>query len=456
MSVADGKTRTSILSSFAQQTAIFSLKDVENMTIQSDFDFHEFQEKKSILYVKIPMKDNPVEALTATFFDQLISIFYDIADKHHGVLPKKAQFLLDEFANLGKINGYENVLSTCRGLGMEMITVVQDIAQLENKYGKEVTRSIINNHDTKLFLRTGDVETAKYFSGLAGDTTAKMKTNSSSTSGGIFTGGSASKSSQEQFVKRPLITDGELLRIERDKCYVFVSGFYPLELEKAWQYKVFKDFLFGKDRKPNYEKTYQETYMKQLDKIQEKYNKKNKIKEVIKEEQVINDDQQVFINTGNDGEMKEIDKEEVIITKTLTKPKVLETENVEVKKEEVNPIDESFDLLAQEFLMKGTRMNEIVEVPNVEEEISEQISEPIYDNQFGLEEVNNDDDVLGKIVTDYKEELEEDVETLKNIESENEIFMEVLENTSEFVDKFSIFAETVTMSEEDEEEFIKG
>ena len=58
-----------------------------------------------------------------------------------------------------------------------MMTVVQDFGQLEDKkrYGHEMTRSIINNHDTILFLRTKDKKTAEYLSGIADDTTAKVK-----------------------------------------------------------------------------------------------------------------------------------------------------------------------------------------------------------------------------------------------------------------------------------------
>lgn len=265
-SVAEGKTRTSILSSFAQQTAIFSLKDVAAMTTESDFNFHDFQRKKSILYVKIPMKANPVEALTATFFDQLISVFYDIADKHNSVLPLKTIFIADEFANLGVINDYQGTLSTCRGLGLSFCTIIQDFGQIEDKYGEKVARTIINNHDTTLFLRTKDAETAKYFSSLAGETTARMMTSSNSQQGGgIFsTNSSSSKSQSEQLVKRPLLTEGELTNINSDTCYVFIAGYYPIKLEKAYQFNVFGDFLF-KNRKPAYDES-RERYLSFLEK----------------------------------------------------------------------------------------------------------------------------------------------------------------------------------------------
>ncbi len=244
-SVADGKTRTSILSSFAQQTAIFSLRDVSNMTTHSDFNLLDFQKRKSILYVKIPMKSNPVEALTATFFDQIISVFYDVADKHGSVLPIDTTFLFDEFANLGKINDYEGTLSTCRGLGISMNTIIQDFAQLEKKYGKDVARTIINNHDTLLYLRTKDVETAKYLSQMSGPTTARMTTGSTSTPTGFFNfNTNFSKSTSEQYVQRPLITEGEIINIKPNDCFVFISGYYPLKMEKSFQYKLYGDFLF--------------------------------------------------------------------------------------------------------------------------------------------------------------------------------------------------------------------
>lgn len=261
-SVADGKTRTSILSSFAQQTAIFSLQKVAKMTTRSDFNFYDFQEKKSILYVKIPMKDNPVEALTATFFDQLISAFYDIADKHHGVLPLPVFMILDEFANLGKINHYDNTLSTCRGLGIGITTIIQDFGQLEGKYGKELSRTIRSNHDTHLFLATKDNETAKYYSQLAGDTTARMTTKSNSNPTGLFSKGSPSTSQQEQYVKKPLIPEGELTIKDKSDCYVFITNQYPIKLEKSYQFNIYGDFLF-KNKKPNYH-NFRDRYLKHL------------------------------------------------------------------------------------------------------------------------------------------------------------------------------------------------
>ncbi len=244
---ASGNTRSSILASFAQQTGVFSLGSVAKLTETSDFTFHDLQNQKTVLYVKIPIKDNPVPALTATFFDQLITTLYKIGDENHSKLKIPTILLLDEFANLGKINDFDNTLSTCRGYNLSIITVVQDFAQLEGKYSKEIARMIINNHDTTLFLRTKDAETAKYFERLAGDSTIKFSTKSSSGSGGFaylmgMSNNAPSKSTNEQYIKKPLISESLLLRMPTDKCFVFMPG-HVLELEKAYQSKIFKNFI---------------------------------------------------------------------------------------------------------------------------------------------------------------------------------------------------------------------
>lgn len=291
-SAQTGNTRASILSSFAQQTGVFSLSDVSKLTEKSDFDFHEFQEHKSILYVKIPVKNNPVPALTATFFDQLISTLYQIGDENGAKLKIPTIFLLDEFANLGKLNDYDNTLSTCRGYDLSIITIVQDFAQLEEKYSKELARTIINNHDTTLFLRTKDTETAKYFERLAGDTTVNYKTNSTSNSGGllyILGAGSSnpSKSVNEQYIKKPLVSESELLNMNpTDKCYVFMTG-HVLELKKAYQSVIYKGFITGeKMEKVNGILKYPYTYPKNREAYIKKFKLEPYKNEVIGEKEI--------------------------------------------------------------------------------------------------------------------------------------------------------------------------
>lgn len=248
-SVAENNTRASILSSFAQQTGTFSLQKVMEFTKKSDFNFQDLQDRKTIIFVKIPIVSNAVSALTATFFDQLFARLYKIGDQNGSILPIPTVCFLDEFANLGKLNDYDNILSTCRGYRLSLVTVIQDFAQLDEKYSKEQRRTFVNNHDTALFLRTKDEETAKYFEESAGDTTVRYTTKSKSSSGSIAyildmggTNGGSSPSESEQYQKKPLVSKSDLLNMKGDTCYVFTAG-RVLELEKAFQSVIYKGFI---------------------------------------------------------------------------------------------------------------------------------------------------------------------------------------------------------------------
>lgn len=256
-----GNTRTGIMSTLGQQIGIFAMRKIAKFTARSTFNFRDMQTEKTVLYVKVRMKKNPFKQLTATFFEQMLDTFYAMADENHSRLPIDTICLFDEFANIGKLADYTNTLSTCRGLGMSLHTVIQDLGQLEDKrmYGPDLSRSIVNNHDATLFLRTKDTKTAKYFSDLAGETTIEHKQKSTS-----IGEKNASKSISVQHVKRPLITQGELLNINPAICYLFVSGCNPLKLEKSYQFKIYGEFLFDKDRKPNYEQSFREKFLRFL------------------------------------------------------------------------------------------------------------------------------------------------------------------------------------------------
>ncbi|WP_181935451.1 VirD4-like conjugal transfer protein, CD1115 family, partial [Staphylococcus aureus] len=85
--MSSGNTRAGIMATLAQQISIFAMQKIAKMTAKSDFKFHDLQKEKSVLYIKIRMDENPFVQLTATFFEQLIAVLYDIADKNHSKLP---------------------------------------------------------------------------------------------------------------------------------------------------------------------------------------------------------------------------------------------------------------------------------------------------------------------------------------------------------------------------------
>lgn len=440
-SVAKGNERASIFSTCAKFVDVFNSPKVARLTTESDFRFEDLQKEKVIVYVKIPMKNNPYESLTATFFDQLITVLYRVADENHGELPIKTLFLLDEFANIGKINDYQGTLSTCRSLGIEFITILQDLAQLESKYGKENARTIISNHDSKLFLRTGDIETAKYFEELAGETTVRMKTSSNSQSGGVFTNGSASKSSQEQYVKRPLITKGELLNIDRNKCYLFVSGYYPLELEKAYQYKIYGDLLFKGKNNPNYD-NYRTKYLRFL----EKHSEQSNVDISLDNKQILESHSKNVINEQEDEQDNDV---------FSSRTEQIQGRKDEIKNNNQTDKDNQFTLFAKDFLMNNFDIQQLQQhvATTSENEIQGVTQSSMYDDididaKETLKELFSDSEVITKDEIEEGEELTEELE----------IYYDVVQDPSKATEQFLNFineADIKTSLDEDEE-MLKG
>lgn len=233
MSKLKDKTASDVFSTLNQTLNPWLYEDVCSFTAANDFLFEDLGKKKMILYVIMPIADNEFLPLITTFFSQLFSELYRLADFNYGKLPMKVRLELDEFANVGKIDQFEKRIATTRSLGIELSIILQDTSQLENLYGKEIAKEILNNCDIKLLLKASEYESAKYFSQLAGKTTIKI-TNSSRSSSSK----SSSKNESSSYTGRDLITPDEINKLDNNNALLFLSGEHPMKIEKAWAFKL--------------------------------------------------------------------------------------------------------------------------------------------------------------------------------------------------------------------------
>lgn len=243
------KTLADVFSTMTNTLNPWLYKDVCEFTAANDFYFEDLGKKKMIVYVIMPIADNEFRPLITTFFSQMFSELYRLADLNYGKLPTGVILELDEFANIGKIPNFEERLSTTRSLGIEVHIVLQDTSQLENRYGKDLAKEILNNCDIKLLLKTSEYETAKYFSQLAGKTTIRIK-NESSSKGNK----SHSKNESNNYQGRDLITPDEIMKLKFEEALLFISGQQPMKINKAWFDKIkhFKEILGNEVSRESY------------------------------------------------------------------------------------------------------------------------------------------------------------------------------------------------------------
>lgn len=106
-------------------------------------------------------------------FSTIIRQFFDAADsaaaRSGGRLEVPLLVVLDEAANIAPLHGLDQIVSTASSKRVSVMTVCQDLAQLEDRYGAK-SRTIINNHRGLVLLPGNkDTETLNLAAQLAGD-----------------------------------------------------------------------------------------------------------------------------------------------------------------------------------------------------------------------------------------------------------------------------------------------
>lgn len=221
----EAETRTSVLAIVATQYSIFDHDAVTNLIKTDTMEMDTWNTEKTAVFVAISETNKAFSFLASTFFtvvfDQLTHIADDITQgKKKGYEPEDllhVQFIFDEFANVGKIPHFNEVLSSVRSREMSIKIIIQAISQLDTLYGVPARKSMINNCATLLFLGTNDEDTMRYFSMRAGKETITQTSYSEQR------GQRVSGTISHQTHQRDLMTPDEVARIGVDEALVFMS-----------------------------------------------------------------------------------------------------------------------------------------------------------------------------------------------------------------------------------------
>jgi type IV secretion system protein VirD4 len=125
---------------------------------------------RDTLYLCAPAHDQRrLRPLFATLVTQVIEAAYERAGRQGGPLDPPLLVVLDEAANVAPLAELDVLASTAAGHGVQLVTVWQDLAQLQARYGTRAG-SVVNNHRVKVFLSgISDPGTLEHASVLIGD-----------------------------------------------------------------------------------------------------------------------------------------------------------------------------------------------------------------------------------------------------------------------------------------------
>lgn len=221
------ETRLSVIISLGVRLAPLDMHDVREVLSGDDIALDRIGAEPTALFLQIPDSHTTFRFLAAMFWQSLFEKNIYIADHSPGgQLAVPLHCFLDEFANIGKIPGFEIIMATIRSRGISASIIVQAFAQ-----GKSIWRddweTIVGNCDTILFLGGRDAQTTEWLSKQLGDETITMEEYSQTY------GVTGSRTKSQRTLKRALMTPDELGRLSNDEAILLIRGLRPFRSRKA-------------------------------------------------------------------------------------------------------------------------------------------------------------------------------------------------------------------------------
>ncbi|MBQ7884597.1 MAG: type IV secretory system conjugative DNA transfer family protein [Clostridia bacterium] len=230
-------TTRSFLGVMQPKIAIFQDMGVCYATSQSDISFDDFVNEPTVLFIKVPDEKESRHCIATMCISQIYKKLIEIASKSEGIkLKRPVYFLLDEFANLPKIQKFDSMITVSRSRRIFFQIVIQSYSQLDNKYSKETADTIKGNCNIQIFIGTEDQKTREEFSKMCGDVTLQVENTSVNRSD--KRDADASRTTSTQTVTRPLIEPYELGQLPYDVNIVKIYGQPAIKTKMTQWFRV--------------------------------------------------------------------------------------------------------------------------------------------------------------------------------------------------------------------------
>ena len=175
-------TKGSILSVFRQKIRLFaSRENLSEMLGHSDFDIRDIGNGKTAVFIVIHDEKTTYHSLVTIFIKQCYEALIDVAQENGGKLKYRTNFILDEFANMPPLKDVDSMVSAARSRDMRFTFIIQNFAQLNDVYGKEVAQVIRGNCGNTIYLISTELAALEEISKMAGEVKSKDKDKTAST-----------------------------------------------------------------------------------------------------------------------------------------------------------------------------------------------------------------------------------------------------------------------------------
>ena len=225
-----------IVIGLGNRLAVFQDKLVDTITRNHDVDLLLPGQKPCAYFVIISAQDSAYRFLSSLFFSLAIPRLSDYARLHceGGRLPVLVNFCLDEYCNIGYMEGMADALNSIRGFNMACQIVVQSLSQWQEKYPGKEWENQLATFDQTLYMGCNDLTSAEYISKKCGKITIAVVNNQMPLAPLFSPVYSTTRpySQTKSNTQRDLMLPDEVLRLERQKCIALFQGHRPALLWK--------------------------------------------------------------------------------------------------------------------------------------------------------------------------------------------------------------------------------
>jgi type IV secretion system protein VirD4 len=219
---SDHRMRSSLAGTAIVALAGYGDPLVRDSSQRSDITPGWLLDGPNTLYLCAPEDEQErLEPLFVTLLGEIISEAYRRAAARGGPLQHPLLLVLDELANVAAIPNLHRLAATGAGQGIQLVSIVQDLAQLVQRYGRERARTIVNNHRARwIGAGTADPDTLDYVARILGE--EEIRHVSTSTSAGDPTRTQRTESTQWR-----TLAPGNVLRERAYGTGVLIYGNLP-------------------------------------------------------------------------------------------------------------------------------------------------------------------------------------------------------------------------------------
>jgi type IV secretion system protein VirD4 len=221
------RTRSSIEATAQGLLRAYRFARVLRSAQSCDIDADRLLDGRATLYLIGDAKASKLlRPIFLALLSEIVDRAYERATLAGGRLELPLLLCLDEAGNVAPLPNLAEVASTAPSHNIQLVSIFHDLAQARSRYGKQA-ETVVNSHRARMLLPgVADLETLRYFSGLAGEEEVPETTRTTGAGGGSRTTG---------VKRRPLVAPEGLRQLPAGHAFLLYGRIAPAQVRlRMW------------------------------------------------------------------------------------------------------------------------------------------------------------------------------------------------------------------------------